>query len=41
MQKHEKKPLSIDKVTEKMEYQSTLDMVALKNFEKLYCGTNK
>ena len=31
IQKHENKPLSVDEVTEKMEYHSTLDMIALKN----------
>ena len=31
MKQHEKKPLSVDEVTEKIKYQSTLDVVALKN----------
>ena len=31
MKQHEKKPLSVDEVTEKIEYTSTLDEAALKN----------
>ena len=31
MKQHENKPQSIDEVTEKIEYNSTVDMVALKN----------
>ena len=31
MKRHENKPYSIDEVTEKIEYDSTVDVVALKN----------
>ena len=31
MKRHEKKPYSIDMVTEKIEYHSTVDVAALKN----------
>ena len=31
MKKHENKPQSIDEVTEKIEYHSTVDVAALKN----------
>ena len=31
MKKHERKPQQIDEVTEKVEYNSTLDVAALKN----------
>ena len=31
MKTHEKKPLSVDEVTDKIDYQSRVDVVALKN----------
>ena len=39
MKRHEKKPYSIDVVTEKIEYHSTVDDVALKN--KIVRGVNE